>query len=81
LESLYDEQPATITDTEDLYPFSFALEDSNAPHCPLFIPWNQSFAAIQSHHSRLEGVDPRMVELVFGELIADLKKLLERWAP
>lgn len=81
LESLYDEQPATNIDLEDLYPFSFALEDSNAPHYPLFIPWNQSFAAIQSHHARFEGVDPRMVELVFGELIADLKELLEGWAP
>jgi len=81
LESLYDEQPATNIDLEELYPFSFALEDSNAPHYPLFIPWNQSFAAIQSHHARLEGVDPRTVELVFGELIADLKELLEGWAP
>lgn len=80
LEGLYDEQPATIADTEDLCPFSFALEDLIAPHYPLFIPWNQSFAAIQSHHARLEGVDPRVMELVFGELIADLKKLLERWA-
>lgn len=81
LESLYDEQPAANIDLEDLYPFSFALEDSNAPHYPLFIPWSQSFAAIQSHHARFEGVDPRMVELVFGELIADLKELLEGWAP
>jgi hypothetical protein len=81
LESLYDEQPATNIDLEDLYPFSFALEDSKAPHYPLFIPWNQSFAAIQSHHARFEGVDPRMVELVFGELIDDLKELLEGWAP
>jgi len=81
LESLYDEQPATNIDLEDLYPFSFALEDSNGPHFPLFIPWNQSFAAIQSHHARLEGVDSRLVELVFGELIADLKELLEGWAP
>lgn len=81
LESLYDEQPATNINLEDLCPFSFALEDSNAPHYPLFIPWNQSFAAIQSHHARFEGVDPRTVELVFGELIADLKELLEGWAP
>ena len=80
LESLYDEQPAAISTFDDLYPFSFALEDSNGPHFPLFIPWNQSFAAIQSHHARLEGVDSRLVELVFGELIADLKELLESWA-
>jgi hypothetical protein len=80
LESLYDEQPAAIKTFDDLYPFSFALEDSNGPHFPLFIPWNQSFAAIQSHHARLEGVDSRLVELVFGELIADLKELLESWA-
>ena len=80
LESLYDEQPAAIKTFDDLYPFSFALEDSSGPHFPLFIPWNQSFAAIQSHHARLEGVDSRLVELVFGELIADLKELLESWA-
>ena len=81
LESLYDEQPATIIDSEDLYPFSFALEDENAPHSPLFIPWNQSFAAIQSHHARLEGVDPRLVDLVFHEMITDLKELLQGWSP
>lgn len=81
LESLYDEQPASINDFEDLSPFNFALEDASAPHSPLFIPWNQSFAAIQSHHARLEGVDPRMVELVFGELISDLNELIEGWSP
>jgi len=81
LESLYDEQPAAVNDFEDLYQFSFALEDPNAPHFPLFIPWNQSFAAIQSHHTRLEGIDPRIVELVFGELISDLKELLDGWPP
>lgn len=81
LESLYDEQPAAINDFEDLYQFSFGLEDSNAPHFPLFIPWNQSFAAIQSHHARLEGIDPRIVELVFGELISELKELLDGWPP
>ena len=80
LDSLYDEQPAAINTFDDLYPFSFALEDSSGPHFPLFIPWNQSFAAIQSHHARLEGVDSRLVELVFGELIGDLKELLEGWA-
>ena len=81
LESLYDEQPAANKTLNDLYPFSFALEDQDAPHYPLFIPWNQSFAAIQSHHTRLAGVDPRLVELVFGKLIADLKELLKGWAP
>jgi hypothetical protein len=81
LESLYDEQPAANKTLNDLYPFSFALEDQDAPHYPLFIPWSQWFAAIKSHHTRLEGVDPRLVELVFGELISDLKELLKGWAP
>lgn len=80
LPTLYDDQPASILDPSDFFAFNFDLENPDAPHYPLFIPWNQSFAAIQSHHARLEGVDPRLVDLVFGELIADLKGILQRWA-
>jgi hypothetical protein len=80
LETLYDEQPAAINEIEDLYPFSFDIDDPDAPHNPLLIPWNQSFAAIQTHHARLEGIDSRLVELVYDELIADLSALLEGWA-
>jgi hypothetical protein len=79
LETLYDEQPAAINEIEDLYPFSFDIDDPDAPHNPLLIPWNQSFAAIQTHHARLEGIDPRLVELVYDKLIADLSALLEGW--
>jgi hypothetical protein len=81
MEALYDDQPASSVDSRDLSIFNFDLENTYAPHYPLFIPWNQTFAAIQSHHARLEGVDPRLVDLVFGELIADLKELLQGWAP
>jgi hypothetical protein len=77
LETLYDDQPASILDSRGHSAFNFDLENRDAPHYPRFIPWNQSFAAIQSHHARLEGVDPRLVDLVFGELIADLKELLQ----
>jgi hypothetical protein len=77
LETLYDDQPASILDSSGHSAFNFDLENRDAPHYPRFIPWNQSFAAIQSHHARLEGVDPRLVDLVFGELIADLKELLQ----
>ncbi len=80
LPTLYDDQSASILDPSDFSAFNFDLENPDAPHYPLFIPWNQSFAAIQSHHARLEGVDPRLVDLVFGELIADLKGMLQRWA-
>lgn len=80
LETLYDEQPATINVSDDLYTFNFDIDDPDAPHKPLLIPWNQSFAAIQTHHARLEGIDPRLVELVYDELIADLSAMLEVWA-
>lgn len=80
LETLYDDEPASTLHSNDSDAFNFDLENPEAPHTPLFIPWNQSFAAIQSHHSRLEGVDPRLVDLIFGELIADLQEMLQRWA-
>ena len=60
--------------------FSFDLKDQYAPHNPCRIPWSQDFAAVQSLHDRLDGMDSRLVDLVYGELIADLHSLL-RAAP
>ena len=56
--------------------FNFDLKDRNAPHNPCCIPWNQDFAAIQSFYDRLDGMDSRLVDLVYGGLIADLRSLL-----
>lgn len=60
--------------------FSFDLKDQYAPHNPCCIRWNQDFAAVQSLYARLDGMDSRLVDLVYGGLIADLGSLL-RAAP
>lgn len=60
--------------------FSFDLKDQYAPHNPFCIPWSQDFAAVQSLYDRLDGMDSRLVDLVYGGLITDLHSLL-RAAP
>ncbi|MCY4055268.1 MAG: AAA family ATPase [Cyanobacteria bacterium MAG CAR4_bin_6] len=87
LETLYDETPAAPSEEPDNASrggfdsiFSFDLKDQDAPHHPCCIPWNQNFAAIQSHYDRLDGMDSRLVDLVYGGLVADLDSLL-RAAP
>ena len=60
--------------------FSFDLKDQYAPHNPFCIPWSQDFAAVQSLYDRLDGMDSRLVDLVYGGLITDLHSLL-REAP
>lgn len=82
LETLYDEAPAPSDQPFDnpghdsLNSFSFDLKDQDAPHNPCCISWNQDFAAIQSHHDRLNGMDSRLVDLVYGGLVTDLDSLL-----
>lgn len=60
--------------------FSFDLKDQYAPHNPFCIPWSQDFAAVQSLYDRLDGMDSRLVDLIYGGLITDLRSLL-RAAP
>ena len=82
LETLYDQAPAPSEEPDNVSHngldsvFNFDLKDRNAPHNPCCIPWNQDFAAIQSFYDRLDGMDSRLVDLVYGELIADLHSLL-----
>ena len=86
LDTLYDQAPApseesdnTSRDSPDNV-FSFDLKDQYAPHNPCCIPWSQDFAAVQSLYNRLDGMDSRLADPVYGELIADLHSLL-RAAP
>ena len=86
LKTLYDEAPAPSEEPDHASRggldsvFSFDLKDRSAPHNPCRIPWNQNFAAIQSFHDRLDGMDSRQVDVVYGGLITDLHSLL-RAAP
>ena len=86
LDTLYDQAPAPSEEPDNFSRngldsvFSFDLNDRNAPHNPCCIPWNQNFAAIQSFYDRLDGMDSRLVDLVYGGLISDLHSLL-RAAP
>ena len=78
LETLYDEAPAPSEEPDHVSRdgldsvFSFDLKDRNAPHNPCPIPWNQNFAAIQSFYDRLDDMDSRLVDVVYGGLITDL---------
>lgn len=72
LETMYDDQPASTIEENVPEAFNFDLADLDAPHNPRQIPWNQGLAAIQSLHDRLEGLDLRQVQFVFGELVDDL---------
>lgn len=81
LTTLYDEAPepnerSDSVSQDSLHSFSFDLNDQDAPHNPFCIPWNQDFAAVQSLHNRLDGMDSRLVDLVYGGLITDLRRLL-----
>ena len=83
LDTLYDEEPAPTHDPGDISrndtgssSFSFDLNDATAPHSPRCIPWDQNFAAIGSFYDRFDGIDARLVEIAYGELIADLRGLL-----
>ena len=74
-----EESDNTSRDSPDNV-FSFDLKDQYAPHNPFCIPWSQDFAAVQSLYDRLDGMDSRLVDLVYGGLITDLRSLL-RAAP
>ena len=89
LESVYDEAPAPSEEPDSasydsLNSFSFDLKDEDAPHNPYCISWNQDFAAIQSHYNRLNDMGSSTVNpinLIYGELIADLNNFLSRPEP
>ncbi len=81
LETLYDEAPPPGEAPDDagddsFNRFSFDLKDQEAPHNPCSIPWAQDFAAIQSLYNRLDDMDSRLVDRVYGALIDDLNRLL-----
>lgn len=65
-EELYDEIPAG--EPADAY-FSFDQADETAPHFPWPIRWNRGFAALQSIHSRFQGMGEDEVKAVFGPLL------------
>jgi hypothetical protein len=79
--SLYDEawmETDEDTDSISALPadlFNFDLPDPNAPHNPCAIGWNQGFAAIESLHDRLQGIEADQLRLVFGSLLADLQAI------
>ncbi|MBE0471749.1 MAG: ParA family protein [Methyloprofundus sp.] len=52
--------------------FNFDEEDQSAPHYPWVIEWHTGFNALASIHNKLDAIDPKAVELVFGDLITNL---------
>ncbi len=79
--TLYDEAWPEIDDESDGLSappadlFNFDLPDPNAPHNPCAIGWNQGFAAIESLHDRLQGIEADQIKLVFGSLLADIQSI------
>jgi hypothetical protein len=71
-QSLYDEEVAGAALPLADEPFNFDLPDTDAPHSPLAIRWDQGFAAIGSLHERLAASEPDQVKQVFGPLFVDL---------
>jgi len=69
---LYDEELAGAALLLADEAFNFDLPDVDAPHSPLAIGWNQSFAAIGSLHERLSASEANQIKFVFGPLIDNL---------
>jgi hypothetical protein len=72
-EELYDEVAPGEIASGDIW--SFDESEEGAPHNPWPIRWNRGFAVLSSIHSRLNGIDPREVESVFGVLIAGVNRM------
>lgn len=71
-QQIYDEQAPGQTEG-----FSYDLLDDQAPHRPWPIQWHRSFAALSSLHSRLNTLDTKQVQLIFGGLTQGLSDYLE----
>jgi hypothetical protein len=68
-EELYDEiPPGEVAGAR----WNFDASDEGAPHYPWAVRWHRGFAALRSLHTRLESIDAREVEAVFGPLIENL---------
>jgi hypothetical protein len=72
-EELYDEIPAG--EPADTY-FSFDQADETAPHFPWPIRWHRGFAALQSIHSRFQGMGKDEVKAVFGPLLRGIDAII-----
>ena len=68
-EELYDEIPPGNVAGEQ---WNFDASDEGAPHYPWAVRWHRGFAALRSLHTRLESIDAREVNTVFGPLIENL---------
>ncbi len=75
-EELYDEVPAGKVSGEEGV-WSYDQSDESAPHYPWAVKWHRSFAVLKSLHGRLKGIDPEMVRVLFGPLIAGVELSIE----
>ena len=75
-EELYDEVPAGEISGEDSV-WSYDQFDQSAPHYPWVVKWHRSFAVLKSLHGTLKDIDPEMVRVLFGPLIAGVELSIE----
>lgn len=73
IEELYDETAMGANDG-----WSFDKIDEEAPHSPWPIRWHRGFAALRSMHGRLNGIDPKEINNIFGDLIAGITRITTR---
>ena len=74
-EELYDEvAPGEIANGNI---WSYDESEEGAPHSPWPIRWNRGFAVLRSLYSRLDRIDPKEVEIIFGDFISSIKATLD----
>ncbi|WP_295436467.1 ArsA-related P-loop ATPase [uncultured Thiodictyon sp.] len=73
-EELYDEVAAGELAVGTTW--SFDESDEGAPHYPWPIRWHRGFAALRSLHDRIESVDAREVEAIFGPVVEGVLDLM-----
>lgn len=75
-DAVYDAVPAGVI-AADTDPWSFDSNDESAPHFPWAVRWHRGFAALQSLHGRLKGVDGTEVQALFGPVIDGIASITE----
>ncbi len=70
-EELYDEvSPGQLLDESG---WNFDVADEDAPHYPWIVRWHRGFAALRNLHGRLQEIDRKELDSIFGSLIDGLE--------
>lgn len=56
----------------------FDGSDDSSPHYPWAIRWHRGFSGFRSLHLRLNSIDQKEVDGIFGDLISNIKRLISQ---